>query len=104
MGKLVRDHIPEIILHDGKYCETHILDPETYRVELKRKLMEESLEVFEADDQHLLEELADVLEVIECIIQTYQIDLLEMNRIKESKKAKNGSFMDRIYLDKIEKG
>ena len=37
-GKLVRDHIPQIIIADGKKPITRILDDEEYLKELDQKL------------------------------------------------------------------
>ena len=37
-GKLVRDHIPQIIMKDGKKPVTRILGQEEYLEELDRKL------------------------------------------------------------------
>ena len=62
-NKLVRDNIPNIIENNGEKAITRILSDKEYRVELYKKLLEESQEVINSQDtEDILEELADVLE------------------------------------------
>lgn len=45
--KLIRDKIPEIILDEGKKCETRVLNREEYRRYLQEKLQEEVDEFYQ---------------------------------------------------------
>ena len=63
--KLVRDNIPIIIADSQKKCRVRILTNTEYTVCLKKKLKEELDEFTESDS---LEELADILEVVECCL------------------------------------
>ena len=64
-NKLVRDRIPEIIEVSGKNCKTKILNDEEYLRMIDAKLDEELAEYQESKS---LEELADLLEVMEAVV------------------------------------
>lgn len=69
-NKLVRDKIPEIIENNNEVAVTKILSDKDYQNELIKKLLEEYNEVLNARGKDLLEELADMLEVIDAIAKT----------------------------------
>lgn len=85
-NKLVRDRIPEIIEGNGEEPITRILNDEEYRSELIKKLNEEYDEVVNASGEDIIEELADMLEVMESIanLQNKTLD----NIIIEKEKRK----------------
>lgn len=100
-NKLVRDNIPNIIANDNEEVFTSVLTIEEYQEALLNKLQEETNEVKNArTKKEILEELADVLEVLDAISCSQGSDLTEIIRIKEEKKAKKGGFSKRIYLHK----
>ncbi len=103
-NKLVRDNIPNIIAKSNKTSMTSILsDDQEYLYQLKRKLTEEANEVLNTNNNDALtEELADVLEVIEAIMQLCDISLDEVMKVKEDKANKNGKFNKRIYLVSVD--
>ena len=89
-NKLVRDNIPVIISND-------------YLKYLKLKLIEESKEVNTSQNNvELKNELADILEVIEALLNFSQISLQDVLEIKEKKALKNGKFNNRIFLEQVE--
>lgn len=100
-NKLVRDKIPEIIAQEGTAYSSRILDVAEYRQELAKKIVEEANEVLAAadDNQELIKEIGDVLEVIDAIVASYQLDKAEIGRVKEERKAKRGGFEQRIFLE-----
>ena len=65
--KLIRDKIPEVIKASGDEGKIRILGEKEYEKELKKKLVEESKEVSEAPKEEILNELADVLELVKSI-------------------------------------
>src|SRR5690606_342167 len=68
MGKLVRDKIPEFIRASGRTPHVSALSPSAYREALIDKLREEAAELQAAQTgEALLEEAADVLEVLAAI-------------------------------------
>lgn len=97
--KLVRDKIPKIIENAGKTAVCHQLSEEEYQIALDKKLLEE---VQEYQGDHLLEEMADVLEVLLaiCNAQGYTVDdLFEKRRQKAEER---GGFAERIFLEYVE--
>ena len=94
-------------MSDKVCCQQYVIDykkvveeiQETlykHEKELVNKLQEETTET----KKEILEELADVLEVLDAISCSQGSDLTEVTRIKEEKKAKKGGFSKRIYLHK----
>lgn len=66
-NKLVRDKIPENIdKMEGRKANYKILEDKEYREELDKKLFEEAHEFIE---EHSIEELADLMEVIFAIMK-----------------------------------
>ena len=63
-GKLVRDRIPEIVRAAGLQPVVTVLNEAAYHRALRRKLLEEAREAAEADDEVLLDELADLHELV----------------------------------------
>ena len=99
-NKLVRDKIPEEINKiKGRKCTYRILDEKEYLEELDKKLFEEAHEFVE---QHSVEELADLAEVILAIMKAENITIKEVENARRIKKDKKGIFKDKIYLIDVE--
>lgn len=81
---------------------TKILNDEEYKKELLRKLLEECNEVVNANDEEILEEIADTLEVIDALIKLNKSTIDEVKKIQEEKRNKRGGFEKRLYLIKTE--
>ena len=100
-NKLVRDNIPEKIEKNGEEAVTAELNKELFSSLLKRKLVEEALEVLDSkNDEDIIAELADILEVLDGILSQYQIDFNTVLSQKEIKRKKSGGFDKGIYLKK----
>lgn len=110
-NKLVRDKMIDIYKYDVDheisakgYSVKHLKREETLE-ELKNKLLEEAQEVFEAygkDTEHLKEEIADLIEVIDAILYHNNIKLEEVLKIRDVKKEKRGGFETGLYLEHID--
>lgn len=97
--KLVRDRIPEIIEKSGGTSETKILSDAEYRIALRQKLVEEAEEVKNSsDNSKLVEELADILEVVEALMNSYNICEEAVRLEADHKRAKRGGFDQKIML------
>ena len=102
-NKLVRDNIPSIIENDGCKCVTKILNEKEYKVELYKKLQEETNEVINTSNkEETLEELADVLEVLKTIAKLNNKDLDDIIEIANKKRLKRGGFEKRIFLERVQ--
>jgi predicted house-cleaning noncanonical NTP pyrophosphatase (MazG superfamily) len=100
--KLVRDNIPDVIKANGEKPIIRKLKLKEYQVELKKKLVEEVSEAVNTkthDD--LVEELADVREVLTSIYDAFNIECGEVTNTARKKRKKRGGFSKRIYLEGV---
>ena len=95
-NKLVRDKIPEYIKSKGGTPVTHIADDTEYWQKLREKLQEEVDEFLEAES---IEEMADVLEVIDAIINFKKLDKDELQKVKNKKADERGKFNRKVILE-----
>lgn len=99
-NKLVRDKIPEEINKmNGRKANYRVLDDNEYIQELDKKLFEEAHEFIE---NHSVEELADLMEVIEQIMETKNIFQKDVEIARNIKKNRKGAFKNKIYLINVE--
>ncbi len=96
MMKLVRDRVPDIIRHSGREPEVRRISGEELKKALKEKLVEEALELKEAGDTY--EELADVLEVVDAIVERFGIDRKRLDDVKKKKLGRAGGFTEGFML------
>lgn len=94
-NKLVRDKIPEHIIKKGGTPVVRVADEIEYWQKLKEKLSEEVVE-FSKDESP--EEIADIMEVLDAIMEYKKIDLTSVQQIKEKKAEERGKFKNRIIL------
>ncbi|WP_067726857.1 nucleoside triphosphate pyrophosphohydrolase [Oceanobacillus damuensis] len=103
-NKLVRDRIPEIIESSGKDCKTDTLNQDRYILELKKKLLEEAEEYQQAaSKEEALEELADLLEIINTLVQdVHGSTMEEVEKLQSDKAEKRGSYKEKVFLVEVE--
>ena len=100
-NKLVRDNIPDKIKSNGEEAVIRVLDLDEYKVELYKKLDEEKNEIINSKNkEELIEELADLSEVLDAIMSVNDISSEQVNDVKKEKRLKRGGFDKRIYLEK----
>ncbi len=97
-NKLVRDRIPEIIEADGKKCVFETLSQERYISMLDAKLNEE---LAEYQENKSLEELADLLEVMDAVVNARGYTWEELISIREKKRSERGGFEKRTLLKDV---
>jgi len=95
-NKLVRDKVPDNIRQSGGTPVTHVAVGAEYRNALRRKLQEE---VDEYGKLRLLEELADVMEVLYALAQLDGFGPEQLEGERQRKLAYAGGFEKRIILE-----
>jgi len=98
-NKLVRDKIVEIMENRGSKLYSYTLNDQDFHKQLKLKLIEEALEVQKTtNDQDLLEELADVLELIHTISELHNISAEQLEAAQVKKREEKGGYNKRLFL------
>ena len=97
--KLWRDKMPAYCEAKGSIITIKPLDDQEFDRELRIKLLEEADEVKEAlSEKELVEELADLYEVVDTIIASHGINKKEILAVQEKKRVEKGGFMQRTYV------
>lgn len=98
-NKLVRDNIPQLIKESGRNCTSRILDEKEYYDALLDKIVEEIEEYRISGNE---EELADVYEVLDCLVQLKEYEPMHLDYLQLIRREKRGSFKDRVLLIDVE--
>jgi len=69
-----------------------------YEKELKKKLVEEAKELNETPKEKLLNEMADVLELLKSISEFYKINFKLVEEKQVQKRKERGGFKKRLFL------
>ena len=104
IAKLVRDKVPELIRKQGVIPTVRVLKGDEFKDALLKKLIEESEDLYSAYKKHNLnfdEQLADVLEIIDAIEKEWNINLKELEKIKNLKAELRGKYKKRIFLENV---
>ncbi len=102
-NKLIRDQVPSSIIKQGRTPNLRTLNNEEFQKEIFNKLIDEANEVIESQNNldHLPEEIADVLEVIDSIIKIKNLDKNQILKIQTEKRNKWGSFDQKVWLKSV---
>lgn len=101
--KLIRDKMPAIMRAQGITVHERIMDQEEFIQKLKNKLLEEAEETKLAKDkEELLEELADVLEVVQALSTSSGLSLEQIEQKRIEKRMKKGGFESRVYNHRVD--
>lgn len=99
-NKLWRDKAIEQLESKGSCIHWRKLSIKEFQAELKGKLQEEVDEVLKASsDDELIEELADVIEVVESLAKANGFSMSDITVVKDIKKQKRGGFSGRKYVE-----
>lgn len=99
--KLIREKISKNFLDCIQ--KRRILNDNEYFFELKKKIIEESEEVFLAKNrEEFISEIADLYEVIDCFLKFEKIKKNEIKNKMKEKKEERGSFDKKIYCEYVE--
>jgi len=98
-NKLWRDKALELMRATGSIIHTKQLDDVQYKEQLKIKLREEVEEVCAAQEtKELIEELADVFEVISALCALQNISWEDVRAGQQEKRDKRGGFFERTFV------
>jgi Uncharacterized conserved protein len=100
--KLVRDQIPAIVKRAGGIPRVRLLRGDEAKLLLSQKLVEEAFEVWNADSGELAGELADVLDVVDALLQAADILPEHFAATRLRKREQRGGFQDMVYLEETE--
>jgi len=101
-SKLVRDKIVDSIISNGGNPKWKVLSKRDYIEKLKKKIVEESSELNDTTKEELVEEVADLQEIINNLIKTLGVSKQDLSQIQKRKNKKKGSFKKRHYIDNVE--
>ncbi len=98
-NKLWRDKAAEMLAVHGSYVDAKILSDEEFAQELRLKIQEEVNEVIAAKNKiELIEECADVFEVIQAFGSLYDFSLEDVAKAQAKKRAERGGFDTRTFV------
>ena len=98
-NKLVRDHVPGMIINDGKVCKISKFSDTEYLSALQEKLIEEAKEVgFATGKDDIRIEVADLMEVAFAILDYHGIERTSMREARTEKMKMRGAFANRVCL------
>lgn len=103
--KLIRDRLPAIMRAQGLAVFDRRLGDAEFVAALKDKLLEEAQEAHEAaSPTELVDELADVIEVIHALASASGVSLDDIEARRQAKRAERGGFEARVFNAAVEAG
>ena len=96
--KLIRDHIHHFVEDKSRVFQLERMNDLSLGMVLRDKLLEEAREVHEAKPEEVLEELADVYEVLLALGAAYGHTLQSIQAYAATKRDTLGGFKDRWFL------
>jgi predicted house-cleaning noncanonical NTP pyrophosphatase (MazG superfamily) len=99
---LIRDGLPQMVRDQGLSVFCHRLDDDAFLIALKAKLVEEAQEVAAAGPDDLVEELADVSEVLRALIAAAGLRPEVVEAARLAKRAQRGGFDGRVFNHAVE--
>lgn len=101
-SKLVRDNIVNDQLASGAKPVYHVLSPHEHKLELIKKIIEETKELTDASQKEFAAELADVQQAIDDLRELQGLSNDELRRIQAIKRNKKGAFKKGLFIDYLE--
>ena len=103
VDKLIRDGLPEMMRRQGLSVFIRRLDEAEFVQRLKDKLVEEAGEAHSAASRDaLVEELADLREVVLALLAATGISEAEVEDVRTRKRAERGGFDYRVHNAAVE--
>ncbi len=100
-NKLIRDRIPEIITADGEEPEIRKLNQKEFKIELKKKVLEEAKELLKTESkEEITNEIVDIQELLAWLAKEFKISPDSIRSQKLKKNKERGSFAKKLFLIK----
>jgi len=97
-NKLVRNRQSAAMQDPRIVMNSRILELPEFILELKKKLVEESDEVVAASGDELIDELADLTEIIDTLMHACNISQEAVRAARQKKRDERGGFDKRIFV------
>jgi len=98
-NKLIRDKIPEIIIAAGETPKIRKLAKREFRIELKKKVLEEAKEMIGAKSKKdILNEIVDLQELLDWLVKEFKLSRRDIKKLQTEKNKKRGSFAKQLFL------
>lgn len=99
-NKLIRDNIPNKIRNKGEECEARMIEDDAeFEQELLKKVKEEASALsMVRTREDLLDEFADLMEVLDALKEFHNLSPEEMREVRVENQQKKGSFKHRYFL------
>jgi len=97
-NKLIRDKIPEYIESKGGSYKTKTLNVAEFKTLIRKKMVEEARELVSAKRNELVNEMADVLQLLISIAKFEKIPFSEIEKARKNKEKERGAFKKKIFL------
>lgn len=97
-NKLGRDKTVDFCRQTDIEVDCHIMDDQAYKEALLQKLDEEAQEVKSAQYHEMLEELADVQEVVDALVKVYGFTKEQLYETQIKKREHKGGFENKVYI------
>lgn len=98
-NKLVRDRVLEFIEKDELISETKTLSKKETIKLLKAKIIEEGQELVGAEDlEETKKEMSDLLEILKSLAEELEIEMDEIEKLRQDRAEKRGRFKKHILL------
>lgn len=98
-NKLTRDNIPHLIEASGRKQTSRVMNEKEYEEALINKVIEEIEEYRVTKNE---EEIADIYEVLDCLIKLKEYEPMHIDYLQLIKREARGSFEKRILLVEVE--
>lgn len=101
-AKLVRDKIVDQQIASGATPTYRLLTPAEHKHELLNKLIEEAREVEESSAEEVVDELADLQQIIDDLRALYTLHASDVAAAQKRKKERSGGFTQGLYIESLE--
>ncbi len=98
-NKLTRDNIPQMIEESGRKQTSRVMNEKEYEEALINKVIEE-IDEYRISNKE--EELADIFEVLDCLIELKNYEPMHIDYLQLIKREARGSYKKRILLQEVE--